>query len=128
METPVISYALASQNPEALADFYRFVIDGNISDQKGLDHFELSSLHRGKIHVYRPSSKGAAQTLFKTAALCFEMPSSSDPLLALKEITTELLAKGAHSLETPRMDSFGAELWLEDPDGNNFLLFVPAEK
>jgi hypothetical protein len=37
-----------------------------------------------------------------------------------------VLALGASPLEPARLESFGAEAWLLDPEGNRLLLLVPA--
>ncbi len=127
MTSPIISYALASQNPERLANFYGFVIDGHISHTNYSDYFEISTVEPSKIQVYRPSSNQSrvCPSQNKSGSLCIEMPCAKDPLSKLMDLIHELTSKGGSILVEPVLESFGAEAWLVDPDGNSFLLLVP---
>ena len=38
----------------------------------------------------------------------------------------QLILLGAELIESPRLDFFGAEAWMKDPEGNQFLLLVSS--
>ena len=53
-------------------------------------------------------------------ALC--LPSAN-----LESSLEQALAQGARALEAIRQESFGREVWIEDPEGNRLLLLEWAQ-
>ena len=54
--------------------------------------------------------------------------SRHNPLQELCSWRDEVIALGGSSAEEPRQESFGAESWLKDPEGQRFLLLVTHQK
>lgn len=54
-------------------------------------------------------------------------PPHRDPLATLLEWLEQAQGLGAVVEEQPRLESFGAEAWLNDPEGNALLLLVPVQ-
>ncbi len=126
MEEIATSFLIASTNPKKLSEFYALVCNGNVSNGLNSNHYLIIYRENLKIHFYKPSMKH--QSLCEgpsSSALCFQKESSLDPLLKLKEWYKETLALGAEVLMEPKNEFFGAEAWMQDPEGNSFLLLVP---
>ena len=58
---------------------------------------------------------------------CLRRPPNQDPLSTLLEWLERATDLGAVVNEEPRLESFGAEAWLNDPEGNALLLLVPVK-
>ena len=48
------------------------------------------------------------------------------PLELLEACLPELIASGARVQQPPRVEPFGAEAWLEDPEQNPLLVVAPS--
>ena len=57
-------------------------------------------------------------------APCLQRQVDADPLAALTRWQEQVMALGGRSTESPRREPFGAECWMEDPEGQRFLLLV----
>ena len=61
-------------------------------------------------------------------APCLQRQVDADPLAALTTWQEQVVALGGRSTEPARLEPFGAECWMEDPEGQRFLLLVlPGE-
>ena len=79
-----------------------------------------------KIQIYKPSSKIPSPLVAPSSfSICFQKEPNVDPLFKLKEWCKEIVLIGAEVFKEPMLESFGAEAWMRDPEGNTFLLFVP---
>ena len=52
---------------------------------------------------------------------------SAGQQLAIYQPSKQALAQGASALEAIRQESFGREVWIEDPEGNRLLLLEWAQ-
>ena len=57
-------------------------------------------------------------------APCFQRIGTDHPETELGRWIEQLEALGARRRETARLESFGAECWMEDPEGQPFLTLV----
>ena len=114
---------VASLQPELLAEFYAFAVDGRIASGFHGSHFVVSVSNEMNIHFYKPS-RNQSSIQGNVIAICLEKPPSIDPLDVIKIWSSQLFSRGGSFVEDPRMESFGAESWMTDPEGNYFLIFV----
>ena len=121
------SWIIACNDPEKLSDFYGFAL--HASPQKGLndDHWIVTTPDFLRIQFYRVSTKLPSPIGGRRSTLCIERRSLNDPLVDIEKWTAELISYGAVSHVVPIIRSFGVESWLQDPEGNDFLIFVPIE-
>tara|TARA_Y100001968_G_C19429344_1_gene756115 strand:- start:869 stop:1255 length:387 start_codon:yes stop_codon:yes gene_type:complete len=120
------SFVIASKQPKELAEFYAKVHETDISKGISSDHYLVPVSDGLNIHFYLSSDHFNMPKKVRSACLCFERRSSSDPLSIVKEWSIEIQKIGGFIIEAPKNESFGAEAWLSDPEGNDFLIFVPT--
>ncbi len=106
-------WVLASEAPEALARFYSQVLQVPVDRQGAVQQLTLSEGHR--LVIYQPSKQRPQPAQHGRLALC--LPSAN-----LESSLKQALAHGANALESIRQESFGREVWIEDPEGNRLLL------
>ena len=119
------SIVLAADDPAALARFYGGLLE--VEPQPGLSpsHWRLPWPAGGWLEVYWPSRSRPQPRQQGRLALCLQREADGTGTVALLNawITTALLL-GASALDPARQESFGAEAWLLDPEGNRLLLLV----
>ena len=119
------SIVLAADDPAALARFYGGLLE--VEPQPGLSpsHWRLPWPAGGWLEVYGPSRSRPQPRQQGRLALCLQRQADGTGTVALLNawITTALLL-GASALDPARQESFGAEAWLLDPEGNRLLLLV----
>ena len=120
-----LSVVIASEQPQWLSEFYAFATNGDLQVGNNKDHYLIAHQYGVNIQIYRPSEKRSFSSPSKRATLCLQQPPSVSPLIAIKEWLKKLVAKGAVIKEPPRLEPFGAESWITDPEGNYLLIFVP---
>jgi len=120
-----LSLVIASDQPQRLSEFYAFATNGDLQLGKNKDHYLISPPNGMNIQIYRPSGKRSFSTPGRRSALCLQQPPSDSPLIAIKEWSKILVERGAVVNEHPRVEPFGAESWIIDPEGNHLLIFVP---
>jgi len=81
-----------------------------------------------RIQFYKPSSNKPWPSQGRTSALCFKLPPSNNPLEEIVLFRNQLFSMGATTVEPPIQKSFGVEVWMTDPEGNDFLILAPNEK
>ncbi len=123
-----VGYVLASKCPSSLAEFYSFAIGEEILSGVNDEHFCVFHPAGLKLQIYRPSRKHTFPIRGKASALCIWRETCDNPLEVLVEWASSLVSKGGNIVEEPRMESFGAEAWMEDPEGNYFLICIPTSK
>ncbi len=126
MSSIQVGLAIASKKPRKLSEFYVFATEGDLLSGHNQDHFLVVNCNGMSIQIYKPSenffySRGRA------ASLCLQKDPTSYPLAALNQWVESLLANGANLVSQPTIESFGAEAWMSDPEGNYFLILVPKD-
>ena len=119
------SLVIASQEPQKLSEFYAFATNGDLLPGSNDFQYWIVLSSGLKIKIYRPSQKLSFLYRGRSTALCLEQPPTTHPLLSVREWATTLIPRGASLVEDPKLESFGAESWMTDPEGNYFLLLVP---
>ena len=119
------SIVLAADGPALLAQFYGALLE--VEPVRGLSttHWRLPWPAGGWLEVYGPSRSRPQPRQQGRLALCLQRPAEGTGAVAvLNDWITAALALGASLQELPRQESFGAEAWLLDPEGNRLLLLV----
>ena len=123
-EATSLSWILASRQPRQLAGFYAELL--NTSVRTGLaDHHWIVPLGTsGTLQIYTPSRNRPWPSSGSVLAPCLQRQVEADPLAALTTWQEQVMGLGGRSTEPPRLEPFGAECWMEDPEGQRFLLLV----
>ena len=119
------SLVLAADDPAALARFYGALLD--VEPQPGLStsHWRLPWPAGGWLEIYAPSRSRPQPRQCGRLALCLQRQAQgTDTDAVLNSWIEGALHLGASLLEQPRLEPFGAEAWLLDPEGNRLLLLV----
>jgi hypothetical protein len=119
------SIVLAADAPALLARFYGALLE--VEPLRGLSttHWRLPWPAGGWLEVYGPSRSRPQPRQQGRLALCLQRPAEGTGAVAvLNDWITAAKALGASLQELPRQESFGAEAWLLDPEGNRLLLLV----
>lgn len=119
------SIVLAADGPALLAQFYGALLE--VEPVRGLSttHWRLPWPAGGWLEVYGPSRSRPQPRQQGRLALCLQRPAEGTGAVAvLNDWITAALGLGASLQELPRQESFGAEAWLLDPEGNRLLLLV----
>lgn len=119
------SLVLAGDDPAALARFYGDLLE--VEPQPGLSdgHWRVPWPAGGWVEVYAPSRSRPQPRQEGRLALCLQrQPEGAEPLAVLRAWIATALKLGASVVDPPRQESFGAEAWLLDPEGNRLLLLV----
>jgi hypothetical protein len=119
------SIVLAADDPVALASFYGALLE--VEPQPGLSasHWRVPWPAGGWLEVYAPSQSRPQARQQGRLALCLQRTAAgADPIGALEDWIGETARLGATVFDPPRQESFGAEAWLLDPEGNRLLLLV----
>ena len=119
-----LSWVLASRRPAQLAKFYADLL--GTSPRAGMaDHHWIVTLPaQGTLQIYTPSRSRPWPAIGSALAPCLQRRVQTDPLQELQAWHQHVIDLGGRSSEEPRQESFGAECWLEDPEGQRFLLLV----
>lgn len=116
---------LAADQPDHLAEFYSALLDTRAQQGLQSQHWRLAWPGGGRLEIYAPSSRRPQPRSTGRLALCLQRSSSAeDRLQDLQAWVTRAVDLGATAQEAPRLESFGAEAWLCDPEGNRLLLLV----
>ena len=120
-----INFVIASENPKELSDFYSKI--NSVKANKGFNstHYFISLSNRSKIHFYRPNKNHEWQRKGNSTSLCFQGEPSDDPGKIIERWTSEILKIGGSVIGTLKLEKFGCEQWMLDPEGNQFLILVP---
>ena len=117
-------------DPAALASFYGALLE--VEPQPGLSpsHWRLPWPAGGWLEVYGPSRSRPQPQQLGRLGLCLQRQAHATGTLAMLQAwIATALDLGVRAGEPPRRESFGAEAWLLDPEGNRLLLLVvPASR
>ena len=119
------SLVLAADDPAALVQFYGALL--GVAPQPGLSstHWRVAWPAGGWLEVYSPSRSRPQPRQPGRLALCLQRKADGPCALAvLQAWISTALELGASLQDPPRQESFGAEAWLLDPEGNRLLLLV----
>ena len=128
MSSLQVSLVIASKKPKKLSEFYAFATNGYVKPGFDEDHYLIINPSGLKIQVYRPSQRKPLPDKGRASSLCLQHAPSIKPLSIISEWATSLIKRGATVFEQPKLESFGAESWLIDPEGNYFLIVVPRKE
>ena len=125
MNAMQISWVLAAEDPNRLGRFYSELFQADL--QPGVaDHHRIVQFSDGtRLEIYRPSSKRPFPKRGRALAPCLRLLPSRDPLPELQRLVSMALQQGGSLVEDARVEPFGAEAWIHDPEGNPLLLLVP---
>jgi hypothetical protein len=119
------SIVLAADDPEALAHFYGALLEAGPQRGWGDSHWRVPWLAGGFLEIYGPSRSRPQPRRHGRLALCLQRQADGeDPQKVLKDWMDSASALGASVLDPPRLEPFGSEAWLLDPEGNRLLLLV----
>ena len=119
------SIVLAAEDPEALAHFYGALLEAEPLPGGSDTHWRVPWVAGGFLEVYRPARSRPQPRRQGRLALCLQRQADgADPQTLLKVWLDSALAVGASVLDPPRLEPFGAEAWVLDPEGNRLLLLV----
>jgi hypothetical protein len=118
---------LAADDPALLAGFYATLLGTRPQPGFSASHWRLPWPGGGLLEIYAPSRRRPRPRGEGRLALCLvRSAGEARPLEVLSTWHQEVVALGAQAVELPRQESFGAEAWLADPEGNRLLLLVSA--
>ncbi len=119
---------LASLRPSVLAQFYAYAMDSEIKPGLNNSHFLVVNTEGFEIQIYKPSQYRSWPKRGRALSLSLQALPSNQPVLTLNDWVRNLKSKGAKLITEVRLEFFGAEAWVADPEGNAFLLVVPDSK
>ena len=123
-----ISLVLAAHDPKALSQFYAALFSVKIGDGTA-EHHRILDLNNGlRLEIYRPSQHRPFPAAGRALSICLRLPAHHTPLIELDQHVSCALNMGASILEPARLEPFGAECWMNDPEGNAVLLLVPIAR
>ncbi|TCD57287.1 VOC family protein [Synechococcus sp. BS55D] len=123
---PSLSWVLASKEPKALAAFYASLFQTAHRPGLAATHWLVDLPDGGLLQIYRPSRQRSSPVPGQALAPCLQRTEVSphQAFAALQRWIADACQLGASIREDPRLESFGAECWLEDPEGHGVLLLV----
>lgn len=123
--TPGAALVLAADDPAALASFYGDLLEVEAVPGWGLGHWRVPWPPGGWLEIYAPSRSRPQPRQPGRLALCLQRTvHKADALEVLNTWIAAAIECGANGAEAPRLEDFGAEAWLRDPEGNGLLLLV----
>ena len=119
------SIVLAADQPAELARFYAALLEAEPQPGLSGSHWRVPWPAGGFLELYAPSSSRPQPRQPGRLALCLQRQADGTGAVALLNgWITAALNLGASLREPSRQESFGAEAWLLDPEGNRLLLLV----
>ena len=120
-----INFVIASKNPRELSGFYAKINSDKASKGLNASHYFISLSNRSKIHFYLPNENHEWHRKANSTSLCFQHEPCEDPPKIIECWTSEILKMGGIAKGVPKLEKFGSEQWMLDPEGNQFLILVP---
>lgn len=118
---------LAADDPAGLARFYGALLEVQPLPGWNVSHWRVPWPAGGWLEVYGPSRQRPQPRQQGRLAVCVHRQAGGgEASSVLKDWIQEAFDLGASPLEPPRQEPFGAEAWLQDPEGNHLLLLVIA--
>ena len=125
MNAMQISWVLAAEDSVRLAQFYSELFQARLMAGVAKHHCIVQFSDGTRLEIYRPSRKRPFPARGRALAPCLRLTPSHDPLPELQRLLHTALQRGGSLLEDARLEPFGAEAWIHDPEGNSLLLLVP---
>ena len=122
-----ISWVLAAEDSTRLASFYCELFQATLKPGVAEHHCIVQFSDGTQLEIYQPSRRRPFPDRGKALAPCLRLSPSQQPLLELQRLLSNALQCGGSLLEEARLEPFGAEAWIHDPEGNPLLLLVPLE-
>ena len=122
-----LSWVLATSNPDQLAYFYAAVLECQARRGLSDSHWLVNAGQGAALQFYRPSRARDPEPQGRAWSPCLNRTTSGDPLVAVTAWSSQACDRGAQRKESPRLESFGAECWMRDPEGHAFLLLVTSD-
>ena len=122
-----ISWVLAAEDSTRLATFYCELFQATLKPGVAEHHCIVQFSDGTQLEIYQPSRRRPFPDRGKALAPCLRLSPSQQPLLALQRLLSNALQCGGSLLEEARLEPFGAEAWIQDPEGNPLLLLAPLE-
>ena len=126
MKPSSITWVLAAHNPESLARFYATAFGTIAEPGFSSQHWRVPLADGGCLEIYRPSRSRPFPERGRTLAPCLKLSACEHPLVQLGACLPELIASGTRVQQPPRLEPFGAEAWLEDPEENPLLVVASS--
>ena len=120
-----ISWVLAAEDSARLATFYSELFQAKLNPGVAEHHCIVQFSDGTELEIYRPSRRRSFPARGRALAPCLRLPPSQEPLPELQRLLSNVLQRGGTVLEEARLEPFGAEAWIHDPEGNPLLLLAP---
>ena len=120
-----ISWVLAAEDSARLATFYSELFQAKLNPGVAEHHCIVQFSDGTELEIYRPSRRRSFPARGRALAPCLRLPPSQEPLPELERLLSKALQCGGSILEDVRLEPFGAEAWIHDPEGNAVLLLAP---
>jgi hypothetical protein len=120
-----VSLVLAADDSPSLAAFYGTLLGCQPEAGFSASHWRLAWPAGGLLEIYQPSQARPLPRQIGRLSLCLQRDrTDAQPLAQLQAWIDSTLAAGATLEQPPRLEPFGAEAWLLDPERNRLLLIV----
>ena len=120
-----ISWVLAAEDSARLATFYSELFQATLKHGVAQHHCIVQFSDGTQLEIYQPSRRRPFPARGKVLAPCLRLSPSQEPLPELQRLLSNALQRGGSLLEKARLEPFGAEAWIHDPEGNALLLLAP---
>ena len=120
-----ISWVLAAKDSAKLASFYCELFQAKLNPGVADHHCIVQFSDSSQLEIYSPSRRRPFPARGRALAPCLRLPPSQAPLPELERLLSNALKCGGSILEDVRLEPFGAEAWIHDPEGNALLLLAP---
>ena len=120
-----ISWVLAAKDSAKLASFYCELFQAKLNPGVADHHCIVQFSDGTQLEIYQPSRRRPFPDRGKALAPCLRLSPSQEPLPQLQWLLSNALQCGGSLLEEARLEPFGAEAWIHDPEGNALLLLAP---
>ena len=120
-----ISWVLAAEDSAQLATFYSELFQATLKPGVAQHHCIVQFSDGTQLEIYQPSRRRPFPARGKALAPCLRLSPSQEPLPELQRLLSNALQRGGSLLEEARLEPFGAEAWIHDPEGNALLLLAP---
>jgi hypothetical protein len=119
------SLVLAADDSHRLASFYASLLGCLPEAGFSASHWRLAWPGGGLLEIYEPSRARPLPRQIGRLSLCLQRDCPDErPLDQLQAWIDSALAAGASLEQPPRLEPFGSEAWLLDPEANRLLLLV----
>ena len=125
MNAMQISWVLAAEDSVRLATFYSELFSATLMPGLAEHHCIVQFSDGTQLEIYQPSRRRPFPARGRALSPCLRLSPSQEPLSELQRLLSNALQRGGSLLEEERLEPFGAEAWIHDPEGNALLLLAP---